>query len=524
MLALPLALALALLALAARVAAAGAAPITVPFDHLSTGFELDGVHRDLPCEACHLNAVFKGTPRDCGTCHITGSQFNATPKTATHVPSSNLCAACHNTISFRPDVHFDHTQVMGSCVNCHNGTLAQGEGPTHPPTSQNCEACHTVVSWNPPKTVDHTQIPLATAGFCIICHNGVQAAGKTPTHLLTNLECGDCHLTTTWLGANFDHTGIVTGCHSCHNGVKAVGKQGTHMPTSNLCENCHTTGIGTKLPSWAPAGFDHTQMSVPTCQTCHSGSVKISTGFVPGQPTNHVPPIPSAIDCGICHGNVPTAETWTVLAASIATLHTGLPVSNCLLCHAGDTFAGVPAPYTPMSVSGVSPYKATPLAPPHIPILAGSDCSACHGAAYQTGGFGPATAMSAAKHAFVSSTCDTCHDTGKSFLRRQRHCIAAAARRSRDQHRSAHGDQRLLDLPRDHRLDQHRVARGAYAKSRQSDLHSVPRVGTRRLHADDTRGALSAALRHHPPIAASATAIRRPCSRGSTTTHRRMRC
>jgi len=410
-----LALAIGLLAPWAPLSAAAPSPITVPFDHLSTGFELDGVHRDLPCEACHLNAVFKGTPRDCGTCHITGSQFNATPKTATHVPSTNLCAACHNTISFRPDVHFDHTQVMGSCVNCHNGTLAQGEGPTHPPTSQNCEACHTVVSWNPPKTVDHTQIPLAAAGFCIICHNGVQASGKKPTHLLTNLECGDCHLSTTWLGANFDHTGIVTGCFGCHNGTKAVGKQGNHMPTSNLCENCHTTGIGTKLPSWAPSLFDHTQMSVPTCQTCHSGSVKISTGFVSGQPTNHVPPIPSAIDCGICHGNVPTAETWKVLAVSIATLHTGLPVSNCLLCHAGDTFAGVPAPYTPMSVSGISPTKATPLSPPHIPILAGSDCSACHGAAYQAGGFGPATAMSAAKHAFVSSTCDTCHDTGKSF-------------------------------------------------------------------------------------------------------------
>ena len=85
------------------------------------------------------------------------------------------------------------------------------------------------------------------------------------------------------------------------------------------------------------------------------------------------------------------------------------------MCHAGETFAGVPAPYIPMSVSGVSPTKTTPLAPPHIPILAGTDCSACHGAAYQAGGFGPATAMSAAKHAFVSTTCDTCHDTGKSF-------------------------------------------------------------------------------------------------------------
>jgi hypothetical protein len=411
-----LATALLILVPSMRADAAGAAPITLSFDHLSTGFELDGVHRDLPCESCHLNAVFKGTPRNCGLCHITGSVYNATPKTQTHVQSSNNCVACHNTISFRPDVHFDHREVMGSCVSCHNGTIAQGKDPKiHPQTSDACDACHTVMSWNPPKAVDHTQIPLAVQGFCIICHNGTSATGKIKGHILTSLECGDCHLTTTWLGANFDHTGIKTGCFSCHNGTKAVGKQGNHMPTSNTCEACHTTGIGTATPSWAPSAFDHTQMSVQTCATCHSGTVKITTGFVSGMPTNHVPPIPSAVDCGVCHGNTPAAETWTVLAASIATLHSGLNVSNCLMCHAGQTFAGVPAPYIPMSISGVSPTKNTPLAPPHIPILAGIDCSACHGAAYTVGGFGPATAMSAAKHAFVSTTCDVCHDTGKSF-------------------------------------------------------------------------------------------------------------
>src|SRR6266403_1530927 len=412
---LVLAMALLLLAPSMRVAAAGMQPITVSFDHLSTGFELDGVHRDLPCESCHLNAVFKGTPRSCGICHITGSVYNATPKTQTHIQSTNNCAACHNTISFRPQVHFDHSQAMGSCVSCHNGTIAQGKGPTHPATSENCAACHTVISWNPPSTVDHTQIPLAVAGFCIICHNGTAASGKNKGHVATSLECGDCHLTTTWLGANFDHTGITTGCVSCHNGAKAVGKQGNHMPTSNLCENCHTTGIGTKTPSWAPSKFDHTQMSVTTCETCHSGTVKITTGFVSGKPTTHVPTIPSAGDCSVCHGNTPTAETWDVLAASIATLHSGLPVTNCLLCHGGQTFAGVPAPYIPMSISGVSPTKKTPLAPPHIPVLAGTDCSACHGAAYAAGGFGPATAMSVKTHTYLSTTCDTCHDTGKSF-------------------------------------------------------------------------------------------------------------
>src|SRR5579864_5788641 len=171
----------------ALAAPAEAAPITVPFDHLTTGFELDGVHRDLPCESCHLNAVFKGTPRDCGTCHLSGSQFNATPKTTTHVSSTNNCVACHNTISFRPSFHFDHAEVLGSCVSCHNGTIAQGEGSNHPATSQDCGSCHTVLSWDPPRAVDHAQIPLAVQGYCIVCHNGVQASGKSVGHVATNL-------------------------------------------------------------------------------------------------------------------------------------------------------------------------------------------------------------------------------------------------------------------------------------------------------------------------------------------------
>jgi len=404
---------------AALCAATAPPPITVPFDHFTTGFELDGVHRDLPCESCHLNAVFKATPRTCGACHMSGSQFNATPKTTTHIPSTNNCVACHNTTSFRPQMHFDHAEVLGSCVSCHNGSNPQalGKDPKiHPKTSDLCEACHTVLSWNPPKVVDHTQMPLAVEGFCIICHNGVDASGKSKNHIATNLECGDCHLTITWKGARFDHTGIVNGCANCHNGIKAVGKQGNHMPTTNLCESCHTTGIGTKVPSWTPSKFDHTQMTVTTCATCHSGTFKISTGFVSTAPTNHVPPIPPLKDCAFCHGNTPAAETWDMIVVGIPGLHTGFEATkNCAQCHAGQTFAGKPAPYIPMAISGVSPTKLAPLAPPHIPINAGVDCSSCHDKAYNAGGFGPATGMTPDRHTFVSATCDTCHDTGKSF-------------------------------------------------------------------------------------------------------------
>src|ERR1700738_4613975 len=44
------------------------------FDHLTTGYELRGFHRDLSCEYCHLQGVFKGTPRTCVGCHTAGSR------------------------------------------------------------------------------------------------------------------------------------------------------------------------------------------------------------------------------------------------------------------------------------------------------------------------------------------------------------------------------------------------------------------------------------------------------------------
>src|SRR5207302_2786723 len=59
------------------------------FDHLTTGFELTGQHRDLPCESCHVNAIFKGTPTDCGACHGIGTVVRATAKPRNHILSTD---------------------------------------------------------------------------------------------------------------------------------------------------------------------------------------------------------------------------------------------------------------------------------------------------------------------------------------------------------------------------------------------------------------------------------------------------
>src|ERR1700751_2375899 len=78
---------LVLVSLAAPLAQA-APPNRTQFDHLTTGFELLGQHRDLPCEACHANAIFKGPPKACAACHGVGTQIRATSKPADHIMST----------------------------------------------------------------------------------------------------------------------------------------------------------------------------------------------------------------------------------------------------------------------------------------------------------------------------------------------------------------------------------------------------------------------------------------------------
>src|SRR6516164_2918790 len=99
------------------------------FDHLTTGFELLGQHRDLPCESCHANAIFKGTPKECNACHGVGTTVRATAKPATHMMSTDQCDSCHAEIAWKPAVTFDHKQALGSCSSCHNGVQAQGKPP-----------------------------------------------------------------------------------------------------------------------------------------------------------------------------------------------------------------------------------------------------------------------------------------------------------------------------------------------------------------------------------------------------------
>lgn len=344
---------------------AGAAEHRPRFDHLTTGFELLGRHRDLPCEACHVNAVFRGTPRDCVACHGAGTSVRATAKPSSHILTTQHCEACHTPASWVQAVNFDHQQTLGSCSSC---------------------------------------------------HNNVQAQGKDPQHIATTQECNTCHDTLGWAGATFNHAGITSGCASCHNGVTAPGMPANHIPTAGApCEDCHST---TEFTTFDGAVMDHAVVAGMPCATCHEAGK--SFAGTPPVTTRPPPPHPATGDCSGCH----TTASWD--ATDLPANHIPLPAAdanNCALCHSNQSdFSVYVMNHVNISTNcaqchgpGLSFANMAPpvlMEPPtnHIPA-AGVPCEDCHSPSQFTNFDGAVM-----DHAVVASTpCSTCHEAGKSF-------------------------------------------------------------------------------------------------------------
>ena len=246
------------------------------FDHLTTGFELRGFHRDLSCEYCHARGVFKGTPRTCEGCHTIGSRVNATPRPPSHIATRENCELCHSIYNFLPILRMDHSAVRGSCFSCHNGMTAKGKNPGHIASDNNCDACHTTNAFIPAR-LEHVNL-VARGRACRTCHTGVRAAAVPRSHVVTSAECSDCHGTLAWSPARFDHSAITANCRSCHNGVTATGMVAGHMTASTDCSGCH------RYPNWSAVAFVHASADYPgqhrasrACTACHTTNTEHAT-------------------------------------------------------------------------------------------------------------------------------------------------------------------------------------------------------------------------------------------------------
>ncbi|MBI5354423.1 MAG: hypothetical protein HZB50_17420 [Chloroflexi bacterium] len=164
----------------------------VTFDHDLSAFKLEGKHATIDCQECHVNFVFKGTPKDCYSCHEAVDKHNGRYGT--------VCSACHIPTAWK-DVIFDHRLSKF------------------------------------PLTGAHTNAP------CGSCHKSADFKGLSP-------DCGTCH------GDPAFHSGMFgTDCASCHNtsnwsakyrgshpGIADEGGSGVnHGHTS--CRTCHTVTL-----------------------------------------------------------------------------------------------------------------------------------------------------------------------------------------------------------------------------------------------------------------------------------------
>jgi hypothetical protein len=398
-----------------------------PFDHIRSNND---------CGSCHKSVAWTigvfdhtGIVDGCAKCHDDSS---APGKTFTHLPTSDQCQACHTTVAWVP-THFDHSEAkdVNNCADCHDGRRAIGRSAAHFKTNNDCGACHTTMTWHPARFDHDLALDVTT---CFSCHNGQRppADGKGVNHIASSNMCTDCHAATnftSWTGASFNHVNVTGNCFACHNGTTATGKTQNHLTSTNVCESCHTP------VAWKPGRFDHTQSTGLACQNCHDGTQQISTGPIVGKLQGPAGAhLPTSEACMSCHNT-------SSFIPSMAFDHGELSVGTCFTCHNGTTATSKGVLRTKNSAthiasgtdcetchntsnwksavfdhSGIGNARcdschngtsASGLSGNHITFNGNTDCAACH----------VTTAWKAVNfdHGVVSTTCFSCHDGSTSI-------------------------------------------------------------------------------------------------------------
>jgi predicted CXXCH cytochrome family protein len=437
-------------------------------EHSKTGYPLTGMHTSARCEDCHQQGVFRGTPRDCASCHVRGARLAGSNVVMApqHLPTQATCETCHNTVTFS-GARFNHMGVTRDrCATCHNGVVATGKPmtPVHAGVTTNCGDCHrSSVNWMSARP-DHRLFTVATN--CTTCHNGSTATGKTATHIQTTANCIACHTVVTWKPSTWNHSQqpVTNQCSTCHNGSTASGKTANHIPYQVLsgvavgnCDACHRAGYA----NWSP-GYFHRYVTVSNqCSTCHlTGTYGLTSK--PNTPTHagvtgncenchrstaswqstSKPDhslFTAATNCTTCHnGSTATGKTATHMQTTANCIachtvvtwkpstwnHTQQPVVNqCSTCHNGTTASGKTANHIPYQVlSGVAIgncdacHRAgyTNWAPGyfHRYVTVSNQCSTCH----LTASYGLTAKPNTTTHAGITSNCESCHRSTASWL------------------------------------------------------------------------------------------------------------
>jgi hypothetical protein len=300
------------------------------FDHNLSAFKLDGKHADVPCESCHINHVFAGTPTDCFSCHAADDKHNGSFGTD--------CAACHTTAGWLPATvnhnlfafKLDGKHVNVACESCHVNNVFQGtpsdcnschakDDAHQGQFGRDCAACHTTAGWLP-ATFDHN----------------LSAFKLTGKH--ANVACESCHV-------NHVFQGTPTDCYSCH------AKNDEHNGSFGTgCGSCHTTS------GWLPANFDH---GIFPLTGGHAGLQCIRCHKVPG----------------VCHAD--------------PAYHAGMFGTNCAQCHSTNNWLASYSGSHPNTCGGQCiNHEGASCRDCHTTNLSSATCTKCHDSNNPGGGGG----------------------------------------------------------------------------------------------------------------------------------------
>ncbi len=458
------------------------------FDHSTTGFALTGAHASVTCQSCHKTG-YTNTSADCYSCH---SQDYANTTDPNHAAQNfpHDCTQCHSTTSWG-DANFDHsttgfvltgahtsttcqschtsgyTNTPMACFSCHQSNYQAATNPNHPAAGlpHTCQDCHNTTTFNQ-STFNHTTTGFTLTGAhvslacsschkgtvtgltpdCYSCHSQDYANTPDPNHAAQNFshDCTQCHSTTSWGDANFDHsttgfaltgahasvtcqschktgyTNTSTDCYSCHSQDYANTTDPNHAVQNfpHDCTQCHST------TSWGDANFDHSTTgfaltgahTTTTCQSCHtSGYTNTPTACFSCHKSNYQaatnPNHPAAglpHTCQDCH-NTTTFNQSTFNHTTTGFTLTGAHVSlACSSCHKG-TVTGL----TPDCYSCHSQDYANTTDPNHAAQNFPHDCTQCHSTtSWGDANFDHSTTGFALTGAHAAVTCQSCHASG----------------------------------------------------------------------------------------------------------------
>jgi hypothetical protein len=341
------------------------------FDHNQTAFPLTGKHINVNCSDCHTNG-YTGTPSDCYSCHQQDYESTNDPNhVAEGFPTD--CSLCHNTNGW-DDADFDHNQtsfpltgahISVSCSNCHSN------GYSGTPTD--CYSCH---QQDYESTTDPNHVAEGFPTDCSQCHNTSSWDDADFDHSQTNFPLTGAHISVSCSGCHSNgYSGTPTDCYSCHQQDYESTTEPNHQAANiqTACDDCHSTS------GWSPANFDHSFYPISShhnnvnCNECHSQSNyqpqclschqdDFNEEHDPGDPT----------DCWGCHStsNWDTNFNHNSTNFPLNGAHTSL---SCQQCHENG-YQGTP---TECVACHQNNYNNS-TNPNHQTLVLSSECNSCH--------------------------------------------------------------------------------------------------------------------------------------------------